>query len=142
MAANDVIVTAANVRPTVNTQLRRVVYGATVTAGDWLYKDNTDSDKYKPARSSGTLLESGGSSEIVWALTGGADTDSGDVAISGKVIVGGALGVGRVYVLSNTLGLMTLADDLVSTWYTGITGVASSTTELDMILKADGYQIV
>lgn len=141
MAANDVAVTAGNVRTTTNTQLRRVVYGATVTAGQWLYKDTSDSDKYKPAQADGTLLESGGSSEIAWALTGGADTEFGDVAISGKVIVGGALGVGRVYIISNTVGLMTLPDDMVSTWYTGIIGVASSTTELELILKADGYRI-
>lgn len=141
MAANDVAVTAANVRPKKGTQLRRVVYGATITAGQWLYKDTTDSDKYKPAQSDGTLLESGGSSEIVWALTGGADLEDADVAINGKVIVGGALGVGRVYILSDTVGLMTLPDDMVSNWYTSIVGVASSTTELELILKADGYRI-
>ena len=141
MAANDVAVTTANVRVTTNTQLRRVIYGAAVTVGQWLYKDTAD-DKYLPAQSDGTLLESGGSSEIVWALTGGGNTVVGSVAISGKIIVGGALGVGRVYVISDTVGLMTLADDLASGWYTGITGVASSTTELELILKSDGYRIV
>lgn len=141
MAANDVIVTAANVRPTENTQVRLVIYGATVTAGDWLYR-NTSTDKYLPTTSTGTLLQSGGSSELVWAMTGGADTEDGTIAVSGKVIVGGALGVGKVYVISDTVGLMTLANDLASTWYTGITGVASSTTELELILKADGYRIV
>ena len=142
MAAGDVTITAANVRPTNSTQLRspRVVFGETVTAGQWVYRRASDS-KFLRAFANGTLEQSGGSTELYWALTGGAVDERGEVAIAGKVIVGGTLVKGKVYVLSDTIGLITLADDLTSSWYSSVAGYASSTTELDLILRADGYQL-
>jgi len=139
MAANDVVITALNVRPTASSQIQGgLVLGETITNGQWVYRKASDS-KYYRAQADGTLEESGNGTELYWILSGGALDEIGVGVLVGNIIVGGTLVEGKVYVISDTLGAITLADDIIASWFTTVAGIAVNTTELEIIGNATGY---
>lgn len=127
-------ITAA--RPTSNTVTRVVQYGGTVSAGQPVAKS---SGKYvaADANASSTLATAEGI-----ALTPGVADGYGVVAFNGGIIlVGATMTVGTTYLASRTAGGIMPDADRTTGDYVTILGTASTTTQLDLNIKATGVQV-
>jgi len=136
----DISVTAASVAMHATApSTAQVTYGATITQGQVLYKDATDSNHYKLADAD---LSAAASTVAGIALTPGDDGDKGYVATAGPIDVGGTLTVGVVYALSDTDsgGFIAPVADLATGDYVSILGVASAADQLE--LKIDNSGVV
>jgi len=132
----DVSVTAANVAMHATAaSTAQVTYGATITQGQVLYMDTSDSNKYKLADAdlSAAAAVVGGI-----ALTPGDANDKGYIATRGPIDVGGTLTVGEIYVLSGTAGGIAPEADLTTSDYVSILGVASAADQLELNLNNSG----
>jgi hypothetical protein len=123
------------VRPTSTTVISLVQYGATISAGQSVYLDPSDS-KYKLAdsnASSATAAVKG------VAVTPGVDTGYGYVATSGSIIlVGTTMTVGETYHVGATAGTIVPDADLTTGDYVSRIGTGASATQLDLSIKATG----
>lgn len=124
------------VRPTSNTtQTGPVLYGATISAGQPVYLDSSDS-KYKLAdnnASAATATIKG------VAITPGIDAGYGYVATGGSVIlVGTTMAVGETYYVGATAGEIVPDADVATGNYIARIGTAASATQLDISVKATG----
>jgi hypothetical protein len=129
----DVSFTATGILAASGRQLT-LTAGATITAGQVLYADSTDTDKLKPANAA---TSSATAAALYFALANCADEQRIPVlAIEpGSVLTCNGLTAGEVYVLSgNTSGSVAPAADLTaaSTWRGVVVGVATSTTSLKL----------
>jgi len=117
-------------------------YGATVVAGDVVYKDTTQSPpRWELAQADGTALEAG-SAGLGIALNGGGDGQPGDVQVGGSITPGFTAVEGTIYVVSNGAGnMMPIADLLTATWYCSIVGVGTGTGDIKLRPYASGEQI-
>jgi len=126
------------IRPTLTTTLatnRAVLFGATISTGQAAYLDATDS-KYKLADSNSTLALAAAVGVFV---TPGIDAGYGYVATGGSIIlVGTTLVVGTTYCVGSTAGSIVPISDLTTGDYVTILGTASTTTQLDLAIKASG----
>lgn len=131
----DLSITA--VRPTPQTRVGIVTYGATVSSGQSLYLDTSDQE-YKLADAS--LV--GTAAATVIALTPGVDGGSGVVAFDGPLIfVGPTMTVGVDYVVSATAGGIAPKSDLSSGDFITDLGRASTTTQIEFSPNATGIQV-
>ena len=93
----DLSVTAASVAASTDAVLNKSYnFGATVTAGQVLILDSSDSE-LKLADASDSTLDT----VFGIALNGGADGQPGVVQTGGDINLGATLSVGKVYVLSD-----------------------------------------
>lgn len=132
----DVSITAANVLAGANAKKRRGIAGATITAGQAVYEDSADSNKFKladcdlsaaAAKCVGIALHGAASGQPLEIVEEDDDfTPGGTLSLS----AGGDTGV---YVLSGTAGGIAPMDDLASGDYPVILGVAKSASK--MVLK-------
>lgn len=125
---SDLSVTAANVVAGTDSIFEYGVLGATVTAGQVLYKDTSDSDKWK-------LADSNGASALIRtpigiALNGGGSGQPVKVHKKGTITIGATLTAGTAYFLSDTPGGICPVADIGSGEYPSFLGIASSTTVL------------
>lgn len=123
------------VRPTSNTIVSLVQYGATISAGQSVYLDAADS-KYK-------LADSNASSATAAikgvAVTPGVDGGYGYVATGGSIIlVGTTMAVGETYYVGATAGTIVPDGDLTTNDYVSRIGTGASATQLDLSVKATG----
>ena len=124
------------VRPTENTQLRIVQYGATIVPGQPILKSST---KYvlADANASSTLAAAEGI-----AMTPGVDNGYGIMATGGSIIlVGTTMTVGETYLVSDTAGGIMPNTDRSTTDYVTRLGTASTTTQLNLAIQATGIQV-
>jgi len=115
-----------------------VTAGATIVAGNTVYLDTSDSNKAKLADANSTAATA--DVEGI-ALNGGASGQPIRIAISGEMDVGATLTVGKIYVQSGTAGGIMPVDDLASSDYVTIIGVADATDNLLLSLKTSGAQV-
>ena len=127
----DLSITAASVLADTGSTTVSGTYGATVTAGETVYKDVADSNKWKPADAnvSAAVAGSGG---FGIALNGGADGQPADVLTAGLYTVGAAVLVGVTYVLSATAGGIAPDADISSGSYKTVIGVATTTAKVQV----------
>ena len=127
------------VRPTSDTQVQRVTYGATVALAQPLYQDASDENKWKPADCDLSVLAAAAKGI---AITPGVDDGYGLVATGGSVIlVGTTMAVGTNYIVSDTAGGIKPTSDAASgDWVTNL-GNATSATELKLLINATGNQV-
>lgn len=131
----DISVTAANVKlGGTSAQAQRVQYGATVTQGQPVYSDSTDSNKYKPADAD---AQASAAADGI-ALTPGVSGDVGYIVTSGPMNVGATLVVGATYVVSTNPGGIAPIADLASGDFTTILGVATTAALLEVNINASG----
>lgn len=124
------------VRPTANTQLRIVQYGATITPGQPIVKSGT---KYvlADANASTALAAAEGI-----AMTPGVDNGYGVMATAGGIVlVGTTMTVGETYLVSDTPGGIMPNADRSTTDYVTRLGTAASTTQLNLAIQATGIQV-
>jgi hypothetical protein len=141
----DLTITAANVDKGASATVLDVTWGATVTAGDAVYKDTADSDEWKPAVNS-AAASSGGSTGAVnsvgIALNGGADGQPGQVMLRGANLdLGATLTVGESYFVSSTAGAIHPDADLVSNDFVTYLGTAATASQLVLSPVITGAQV-
>ncbi len=138
----DLSITATQVLKGSGAVVANGTAGATITAGQTLYADSTDSNKLKLAQADGTAAEAtcvgialhaAGSGQPIQYQTGGTIT----------IGAGAAPAEGMIYVLSDTAGGLaphTDADDPVSTEYTSIIGAADGSNGIVLKILNSGQQ--
>lgn len=127
----DLTITAANVLKGTNAQTAFGTAGATITAGQPLYADSTDSFKLKPA-----IGTSAAASKCVGiSLHAALDEQPVHYLVSGQYTVGATVVLGQTYVVSaSAAGGIAPISDLSSTNYPSILGIAVTTAIIDVVI--------
>lgn len=134
----DLSITAANVQPGTGSTVVHGTAGATVTAGQPVYKDANDSDKWKPADADASEAAA---EAIGIALNSAADEQPLAICKRGLMQTGATTVKGTIYVLSGTAGGICPAADLASGDWTTILAVAADNTGgLNVSIYASGVQ--
>lgn len=123
------------VRPTANTTIEVVPFGATISPGQPLYRDSADNEwKVADANASATTAQARGI-----AMTPGVDGGYGVVARKGDIIlVGTTMAVGETYFVGPTAGEIIPDADLTTGDRVCRLGTASSTTQLKLSIEYTG----
>jgi hypothetical protein len=105
------------------------IAGATIAAGDVLYKDASDSNKLKLAQSDGSLAEA----QVAGiALNGGgAGQPIHYVKKDPQLTIGATMTAGIIYILSATPGKIAPSADILSGDYATVIGVPKTTALLN-----------
>lgn len=113
--------------------------GATITAGQAIYKDASDSNKAKLADANDTAAKA---AAYGIALNGASSGQPVSVLRTGVVNMGATLTVGEIYVVSDTAGGVAPEADLVNTNnFVTILGVGLTAANLDLKINASGVQV-
>jgi len=126
----DITQTAANVRPFSGARTLTVTAATTVVGGDLVYKDTTDSNKYRPCDSSAAA------SAIIagMALTNSSDTEELVIQLGGEVNPGGTVAVGEVYSCSSNAGKIAPNSDVASGNFGSIFGIGIAANKILMAI--------
>lgn len=135
---SDLSITAANVQPGAGSTVVHGTAGATVTAGQPVYKDANDSDKWKPADADASQATA--EAEGI-AANSAADEQPLAIVKRGRLETGATTVKGTVYVLSGNAGGICPAADLASGDWTTILAVAADNAgALNIHIHASGVQ--
>jgi hypothetical protein len=133
----DITITPASVVPGSNATITHGTAGATITAGQAVYKE-ASSGKWKLADSDSATAEVKAMGGI--ALNGAADNQPLAVATGGDVTLGAVLTAGSAYYLSETPGGIQPAADLAGEDVVQI-GLAKSTSVLTVRIQIPGVTL-
>ena len=138
----DLAITATQVLKSTGAVIQNVTAGATVTAGQTVYKD-VSVGTYKLAQCDGTSEEATCAGIALHAATSGQPLQ---IQSGGTIIIGAAASVveGMVYTLSDTAGGIaphTDADDPISTEYATVLGVGDGSSGIVMSINNSGQQV-
>jgi hypothetical protein len=130
-------ITVANVKWTGGARPRQIIFGATVTAAQPVYKDTTDNEhKLADADALATAAVEG------LALTNGYDGKEGLIAIRGSQInVGATTTAGVAYVAGTTAGEIVPLTDLTSGKFPTILFWGTGTALVTLLLDASPVAI-
>lgn len=129
-------VTATSVLKGTGCTTQEGIAGASITAGQAVYMDSTDSDKIKLADADASTAAAAAVGISLHAATSGQPIE---YAVAGNVTFNAVLTAGKVYVVGGTAaGDINPVADLTTNWRTTVLGVATSTTNLRMLLYASG----
>lgn len=119
-----ITITAANVVPSGTSYGTETgTAGATITAGQALYKDTGDSNKLKLADANSSSLTATVAGIALHAASSGQPITYQN---SGSITIGGTVVAGTIYVAGATAGEINPSSDLTTGWRTSIIGVATS----------------
>lgn len=128
------------VRPTANTRVQTVTYGATIAVGQSVYLDPADNE-WKLADCDDTATTAG-ERGVAIAITPGVDGGQGLIATGGSIIlVGASMTVGTQYIVSDTAGGIKPEGDKSTGDRVTNLGNAASATQLDLNTRATGNQV-
>jgi len=132
----DITITAADVNMVSGRKISGTA-GATITAGQSVYRDGTDSNKLKPADADtqATAVAAG------IALHSASAGQPLQYQESGTLDTGATLSVGTVYVVSTTAGGIAPWADLLTGDYVSLLGVAVTANNLELILNNSGVTL-
>lgn len=127
------------VRPTANTEERKIPYGATISVGQPLYRDPADANvEWKPADASSGSGDDAPNARCI-AITPGVDGGYGLGAFKGDIIlVGATMTAGQTYVVDDTAGQIATEDELGTGDRVTILGVAVDATTLRLKFQTTG----
>jgi hypothetical protein len=134
----DVSITAANVLAGANAIIENGRAGATITAGQALYKEAA-TGKWKLADSNSATAEAKTPGGL--ALNGAADGQPLAVLKKGDITIGGTVVAGTSYYLSETAGGIQPVGDLASGELVTLIGVAKSASVLSVNLTPSGVTL-
>lgn len=136
----DITVTPANLRIGANARLaKQQQAGAAITRGKVVYKDTSDSNKWKLADANVAGLPSGANTDVGIALQDVSADQYFDVLLEDDDFTPGAtLVVNTVYVLSATPGGIAPAADITTGWYGAFLMFAKSTTKAILRITKTG----
>jgi hypothetical protein len=135
----DLAITAANVVRGAGAKIETGIAGAVITAGQSVYKDSADGDKFKPADADSTTAAVRTTRGI--ALNGAANNQPLAVQVEGRITIGAAVAVGTIYVQSDVPGGIRPAADNGSGDFVTILGVGVSATEIDLFIRPSGVAV-
>ena len=132
----DLAITAANVVKGSGATYDTGVAGATITAGQLVYKDASDSNKYKLVDSDSATA----AARVVHgiALNGASSGQPLQVQRTGEITIGATLTVGETYVASDTAGGIMPIGDLETGDYVTIIGVGKTSSVLALSIFNSG----
>ena len=133
----DITVTAGNVDPGNNATIIGVTAGVTITAGQVVYKDTTDGNKYKLADAD--VLATAAARGI--SLNGAANNQPIDIIIDGDLNPGGTVVVGEIYLVSTTAGGIAPEADVGSGKYVSVLGIGTTTSNISIKLHVSGVAV-
>lgn len=131
----DITVTAGSVLPGTNPAYEDGTAGGTLTAGMSLYKDASDSNKWKAADANASASAAAARGIATHGASSGQPIR---VQTGGGIDLGATLAVGRIYVVSATAGGIAPSSDLTTGWYTCILGIATTASNLEMKVQSGG----
>lgn len=133
----DLGITAASVLKTSDTVIMQGIAGATVTAGQPVYKDSTASNTLKPCDADALA-----SSVCVGiALHGAASGQPLKYAAGGNLTINAVATKGVPYYVSTTAGGICPYGDLAAGDYVTFLGIATSTTNLKLGITSSSATI-
>lgn len=133
----DLSITAASVVAGANAQIARGTAGATITAGQPVYKDANE--KFQLADCNSATAAARVAYGI--ALNGASDGQPLAVIKEGDLTLGAVLTAGVAYYLSATAGGICPVADLVSGDYPCLLGMAKSASVLSVRIEAPGVAL-
>lgn len=136
----DVSITAANVLKGSNATIEQGTAGATVTAGQVVYKDDADG-KYKLADNDASTTGQPIRKPRGVALNGASNGQPLAILRSGDITIGGTLVAGTTYCLSSTAGGICPQADVASGDDVVVLGVAKSTSVLGVAIQLSGVEL-
>lgn len=134
----DLSITAADVAAGSDSVQERGTAGATITAGQVVYKDASDG-KYKLADADAST--SAERTPLGIALNGAADGQPLTIHKLGDLTLNAVLTAGTTYYLSPTPGGICPLGDVLSGDYPCVIGIAKSTTVLAVKINASGVAL-
>lgn len=134
----DLTITAANVVAGTNAVKKLVKAGATITAGQLVYRNST-TGKYQPVDSDSATAEARTPEGI--ALHGASDNQPLSIQTAGDITIGATVAVGTVYVASDTAGGIMPTTDLETGDYVTIVGVGISTSAIRLGFNSSGVAV-
>jgi hypothetical protein len=135
----DLAITAANVVRGAGAKIETGIAGAVITAGQSVYKDPADGDKFKTADADSITAAVRTTRGI--ALNGAANNQPLAVQVEGSIVIGAAVAVGTIYVQSDVPGGIRPAADNASGDFVTILGVGVSATEIDLFIRPSGVAV-
>jgi hypothetical protein len=135
---SDLSLTAANVIAQTGAVTRQVTAGATITAGQMVYRE-ASTGKYKLADADSAtqeVQETGG-----MALCGASDGQPLVILTEGDVALGSVLTAGSRYYLSSTAGAIEPEADLSTGEEINLIGLAKSATVLSVKITRPGVTV-
>ena len=135
----DLVITAANVAvPSTGARTMTGVAGVTITAGQTVYQDPTDSKLKLADCNSATVAQR---VPLGVSLHGSLAGQPLTIQQEGPCTVGATLTPGVAYYQSATPGMICPVADLVAGCYPTVLGIATSTTVLDLKIHASGASL-
>lgn len=134
----DLTITAANVVAGANAKVRAGTAGATITAGQVVYKDASDG-KFKLADCDSATVAA--RSPIGIALHGASNGQPLDILTEGLITIGATMTAGLAYYVSPTAGGIGVVGDLSSGDYPTLVGIATSTSVLNVKFNESGVAL-
>lgn len=134
----DLTVTAADVVKVGTGNEGSGVAGGTITAGQPIYKDTGDADKYKAADSNASALTA---TVDGIALHGASDGQPIKFQTTGEIDIGATTVNGTTYVLSATAGGIAPDADSTTGWYKSVIGVGKASNNIVLSLNNSGIQV-
>lgn len=131
----DIVITAASVLAGAGAITERGIAGATITAGQAVYKAASDS-KYKLADDNSGTAEVRVARGI--ALNSASDGQPLTILTSGLITIGATMVAQTAYYLGDTPGGICPVADLASGEYPCLLGMSTSTTVLKVDIQAPG----
>lgn len=128
----DLVITAANCVPVTGYTKTTGVAGTTITAGQPVYIDTTDSNKLKLCDVDASSLAA---TVAGIALHGASNGQPLSYITAGDITIGATVAVGVHYVASDTAGGIMPIADLDSGDYVSRLGYGISTTQIRMDIK-------
>lgn len=134
----DISITAANVVAGADAQTDSAKAGETIAAGKTMYLSST-TKKWQLADSNSATVEARKATHIALASASLNQPLVGQDL--GKVTLGAVLTAGTAYYQSDTPGGICPVADVGTGEYVEIIGIATSTTELDLVFKYSGVAL-
>lgn len=141
----DKSVTAGSVLAGANAHRRKGIAGATITAGQAVYEDSTDSNKFKLADANASAATANCAGIALHGASSGQpleiDEEDDDFTPGFTLDLSVAADSG-VYVLSATAGGIAPMDDLAAGMYPQVLLVAKSTSKCKLLKQARGTTVL
>jgi hypothetical protein len=131
----DLSITAASVVAGSGARKVNGTAGATITAGQVVYLDSSDS-KYKLADNDSATAAVRSPAGI--ALHGASSNQPLTILTAGPITIGATVAAGDVYCMSSTAGGICPVADIAAGDYNTIIGIGTSTTVIDVKLHEAG----
>lgn len=131
----DLTITAANVVAGSGSNVQRGTAGATITAGQAVYKDSA-TGKYLLADNNSATVAARSPAGI--ALNGASNNQPLAVLTAGDITIGATVTAGVAYYLGDTPGGICPVADLATGEYPTVLGIAESASVLNVNITSSG----